>query len=80
MPSVYFAETYLITFIIYFIKHFRMILDFKTSLPTSVKFECMFLLIVSGKVSEKSVNPIYNILSSSAYGVPAFLDLVDLCS
>lgn len=54
MPSFYFAETYLISFIIYFIKHFQMILDFKTSLPTSVKFECMFLLIVSGKVSEKT--------------------------
>ena len=53
MPSVYFAETYLISFIIYFIKHFRVILDFKTSLPTSVKFERMFLLNASGKVFEK---------------------------
>lgn len=53
MPSVYFAETYLISFIIYFIKHFHMILDFKMTLPTSVKFERMFLLNVSGKVSKK---------------------------
>ena len=53
MPSLYFAETYLISFVIYFIKHFHMILDFKMPLPTSVKFEHMFLLNVSDKVSEK---------------------------
>lgn len=39
------------TFMIYFIKYFNRILDFKTCLPASMKFECTFLLKVPGKVS-----------------------------
>lgn len=38
----------LVTFVIYFIKYFNMMLDFKISLPASMKFECPVLLKVSG--------------------------------
>jgi hypothetical protein len=44
------------------ILHLNMILAFKAFFPASVKFDCVFLLKVSGKVSAESDGPLCNIL------------------